>query len=179
MLKLKTLDNYSTILQHTQALTDECSEATLEQIGQHPRVVLTSNPCPCYLETLKDLNPCGVLGTWDNNLQQAISQLLAGRAYYSPMQYESPLTGKEREVLHLNARGLEVKDIAKQLHGCPSTINTHLKRIYEKLRLAFPHLKLENSRHLLLYWRGEWHLIQKNPQKSILKIGDAPLEKSV
>jgi DNA-binding NarL/FixJ family response regulator len=51
--------------------------------------------------------------------------------------------------------------MAEVLDCEPSTIKCHMKRIYEKLRLTFPNLRLENTRHLLLYWRGEWHLLQK------------------
>jgi DNA-binding NarL/FixJ family response regulator len=162
MLKTTTLENYHNLLQQAHALPDHCSEATILQLEQMPKLVLTSNPCPCYLETLKSLKPTGIFGTWDMALAKALAVLLEGKPYFSPMQYVSPLTPKEREVLHLNAKGFEVKEIAMMLHSQPCTVNTHFKRIYEKLRTSFPNLKLENNRHLVFYWRGEWHLIARN-----------------
>jgi DNA-binding NarL/FixJ family response regulator len=162
MLQTTTLENYHCLLQQAQTLPDNCSEATLTHLQNTPRVVLTSNPCPCYLETLRNLKPHGILGTWDKAIAKATAALLEGKPYFSPMLYESPLTPKEREVLHLNARGFEVKEIAVLLHSQPCTVNTHFKRIYEKLRTSFPNLKLENNRHLVFYWRGEWHLIERD-----------------
>lgn len=161
MLNTQTFENYNKAFDHIHPLPDHCCESTLEQLQHTSQVVLTSNPCPCYLETMHTFKPKGILGTRDNNLEQALHTLLRGERYYSPMLYKSPLTEKERHVLHCNAKGLEIKEIATLLHCEPCTIQTHMKRIYEKLRLAFPNLKLANTRHLLLYWRGEWHLLQK------------------
>jgi DNA-binding CsgD family transcriptional regulator len=110
------------------------------------------------------LKPHGILGTWDKAIAKATTALLEGKPYFSPMLYVSPLTPKEREVLHLNAKGYEVKEIAMLLQSKPCTVNTHFKRIYEKLRTCFPNLKLENNRHLVFYWRGEWHLIERSPE---------------
>lgn len=43
------------------------------------------------------------------------------------------LSGREREVLNRVARGQSVPTIAAELYVAPSTVKTHLQRLYEKL----------------------------------------------
>ncbi len=43
------------------------------------------------------------------------------------------LTPREQEVLDWMSNGLTQKEIAMQLFVSPSTVNTHLRNIYEKL----------------------------------------------
>lgn len=43
------------------------------------------------------------------------------------------LSPREREVLELMARGLSIPAMAKQLYLAPSTVKTHVQRLYEKL----------------------------------------------
>jgi len=45
------------------------------------------------------------------------------------------LSPREREVLELLARGYLYKEIADQLHISVPTVNTHIRRIYEKLHV--------------------------------------------
>ena len=56
--------------------------------------------------------------------------------FFKPTQNKSPLSPKENEVLALLAEGLSYKMIADKLGVSYSTINTHIKRIYEKLHVA-------------------------------------------
>jgi two-component system nitrate/nitrite response regulator NarL len=45
----------------------------------------------------------------------------------------STLSARELEILRLLASGLGQKQIARELHVSPKTVNTHVERIYEKL----------------------------------------------
>lgn len=56
--------------------------------------------------------------------------------YFKPTKKESPLSPKENEVLSLLAEGLSYKMVADKLGVSYTTINTHTKRIYEKLHIS-------------------------------------------
>ncbi len=56
--------------------------------------------------------------------------------YFKPEQIKSPLSPKENEVLALLAEGLSYKMVANKLGVSYTTINTHTKRIYEKLHIS-------------------------------------------
>jgi DNA-binding NarL/FixJ family response regulator len=56
--------------------------------------------------------------------------------YFKPNEKKSPLSPKENEVLALLAEGLSYKMVADKLAVSYSTINTHTKRIYEKLHIS-------------------------------------------
>ena len=43
------------------------------------------------------------------------------------------LSDREREVLRLVAAGRSAPEVARQLHVSPTTVKTHLQRVYEKL----------------------------------------------
>ena len=43
------------------------------------------------------------------------------------------LTVSERKVAHLVAEGLINREVARRLHVSPHTVNTHLRRVFEKL----------------------------------------------
>ena len=47
----------------------------------------------------------------------------------------SPLSGREREVLQLLAEGKATKEIAHMLHVSSKTVETHRKKIMDKLGL--------------------------------------------
>jgi DNA-binding NarL/FixJ family response regulator len=56
--------------------------------------------------------------------------------YFKPSEKKSPLSPKENEVLALLAEGLSYKMVADKLGVSYTTINTHTKRIYEKLHIS-------------------------------------------
>jgi DNA-binding NarL/FixJ family response regulator len=56
--------------------------------------------------------------------------------YFKPNNVKSPLSPKEREVLALLSEGLSYKMVADKLGVSYTTINTHIKRIYEKLHIS-------------------------------------------
>ena len=79
---------------------------------------------------------------------QAIEEVVEGGAamnpaiaqkvldYFKPVEKKSPLSPKETEVLSCLAEGLSYKMVADRLGVSYTTINTHTKRIYEKLHIS-------------------------------------------
>ncbi|MEV6681855.1 response regulator transcription factor [Streptomyces erythrochromogenes] len=49
---------------------------------------------------------------------------------------EPLLSARERQVLQMIAQGLSVPDMAKELYLAPTTVKTHLRRLYEKLGVS-------------------------------------------
>ncbi len=164
------------MLKQQKIMRDECHETTLQTAKN--MLIMTRNFCPCYIETLKLYKPRAVLGSWDNTLENGIAQVQKGKKYLSLIPYQSPLTPKERQVLRYNAVGLDAIQIGQKLGCGETTVQTHIKHIYSKLRLTFGFLELENNRQLLLYWCGDWHLIIKKelPVFEYLKSGTRKLE---
>lgn len=60
-------------------------------------------------------------------------ELAAGFEEYAEVKYS--LTGREKEVLQLLAKGLSNKEIAASLTITSETVKTHLKNIFEKLKV--------------------------------------------
>lgn len=56
--------------------------------------------------------------------------------HFKPTATKTPLSPRELEVLSLLAEGLSYKMAADQLKVSYTTINTHVKRIYEKLHIS-------------------------------------------
>ena len=79
---------------------------------------------------------------------QAISEIYEGGAvmnpaiakkvldYFKPKNIATPISPKEKEVLGLLSDGLSYKMVADKLGISYSTVNTHTKRIYEKLHIS-------------------------------------------
>lgn len=79
---------------------------------------------------------------------QAIEEVIEGGAamnpaiaqkvldYFKPSEHKSPLSPKETEVISLLAEGLSYKMVADRMGVSYTTINTHTKRIYEKLHIS-------------------------------------------
>jgi two-component system, NarL family, nitrate/nitrite response regulator NarL len=58
---------------------------------------------------------------------------LAGEIRRRAVPVGPSLSAREREVLRLIAEGLTIPTIASQLYLAPSTVKTHVQRLYEKL----------------------------------------------
>lgn len=56
--------------------------------------------------------------------------------YFKPVDIQSPLSNKEKEVFQLLAEGLSYKMIADTLRVSYSTVNSHIKHIYQKLKIS-------------------------------------------
>jgi DNA-binding NarL/FixJ family response regulator len=56
--------------------------------------------------------------------------------FFQPKKFDNPLSPKETEVLALLSEGLSYKMVGEKLGISYSTVNTHTKRIYEKLHIS-------------------------------------------
>lgn len=63
----------------------------------------------------------------------ALAASLAGEIRRRNEPDAPTLSGREREVLVMIARGLSIPAMAKELYLAPSTVKTHVQRLYEKL----------------------------------------------
>lgn len=97
-----------------------------------------SNGASGYI--LKSDNPKKILQAIEEvyeggaSMNPAIAQKIL--EYFQPKTEEKILTQKENEVLKLLAEGMSYKMIADKLCISYSTVNTHIKHIYEKLHIS-------------------------------------------
>ena len=80
------------------------------------------------LQAIEEVNEGGAV------MNPAIAQKVLD--YFKPTENKSPLSPKENEVLALLAQGMSYKMVADKLGVSYTTINTHTKRIYEKLHVS-------------------------------------------
>jgi DNA-binding NarL/FixJ family response regulator len=80
------------------------------------------------LQAIEEVNQGGAA------MNPAIAQKVLD--YFKPTKTENPLSPKENEVLACLADGLSYKMVADKLGVSYATINTHTKRIYEKLHIS-------------------------------------------
>jgi DNA-binding NarL/FixJ family response regulator len=79
------------------------------------------------VEAIKEVNEGGAV------MNPGIAQKVL--SYFSPRKDDNPLTAREVEVLQLLAEGNSYKMAAAQLDISFHTVNTHIKKIYEKLHV--------------------------------------------
>lgn len=93
--------------------------------------LLKRTPRAELLTALKDVHAGG--SPMSSNIARKIVQSFQ-RFSSAPSETED-LSPREREVLDLLARGYLYKEIAEALHISIPTVNTHIRRIYEKLHV--------------------------------------------
>ena len=93
--------------------------------------LLKRTPRAELLAAIKDVHGGG--SPMSSNIARKIVQSFQ-RFSSSPAAPDN-LSPREREVLELLARGYLYKEIADQLHISVPTVNTHIRRIYEKLHV--------------------------------------------
>jgi DNA-binding NarL/FixJ family response regulator len=93
--------------------------------------LLKRTPRTDLLAALKDVHAGG--SPMSSNIARKIVQSFQ-RFNTSPAETEN-LSPREREVLELLARGYLYKEIAAVLHISMPTVNTHIRRVYEKLHV--------------------------------------------
>ena len=93
--------------------------------------LLKRTPRAELLAAIKDVHAGG--SPMSSNIARKIVQSFQ-RFNTSPTETDN-LSPREREVLELLARGYLYKEIAESLHISVPTVNTHIRRIYEKLHV--------------------------------------------
>ena len=121
--------------------------------------LLKQTPRLELLESLKDVHSGGSPMTSNiaRKVVQAFQRQEAGAANAGGERASSEnLSPREREVLELLARGYLYKEIMEALQISRPTVNTYIRRIYEKLHVCsrsqavakFSHFSLDNPNHL-------------------------------
>jgi DNA-binding NarL/FixJ family response regulator len=94
--------------------------------------MLKRTPRAELLTAIKDVHAGG--SPMSSNIARKIVQSFQRFSSASPAEPDS-LSPREREVLELLARGYLYKEIAESLQISVPTVNTHIRRIYEKLHV--------------------------------------------
>lgn len=131
-------------------------EGVPKLLQEHPEVkvlVLSMQDDPRYVREAFAVGAGGYVlkEAADTEVVQAIRQVACGERYVHPelgarlvaasaearrLAEEDPLSDREREVLHLLARGYTNQEIAKQLFVSVRTAETHRAHVMQKLRLG-------------------------------------------
>jgi DNA-binding NarL/FixJ family response regulator len=93
--------------------------------------LLKRTPRADLLAALKEVHAGG--SPMSSNIARKIVQSF--QRFNSSTSQDENLSPREREVLELLARGYLYKEIAEALHISVPTVNTHTRRIYEKLHV--------------------------------------------
>ncbi len=93
--------------------------------------LLKRTPRAELLAALRDVYAGG--SPMSSNIARKIVQSF--QRFNAPPTATENLSPREREVLELLARGYLYKEIAEALHISGPTVNTHIRRIYEKLHV--------------------------------------------
>lgn len=72
----------------------------------------------------------------DSVLPPELVTALATQVHRQAGNQAPVLSGREREILQLIANGKSVPEMAEQLYLAPTTIKTHIRRLYEKLGVS-------------------------------------------
>jgi DNA-binding NarL/FixJ family response regulator len=94
--------------------------------------LLKRTPRAELLTAIRDIHAGG--SPMSSNIARKIVQSFQRFNATSPAEPDN-LSPREREVLELLARGYLYKEIADSLHISVPTVNTHIRRIYEKLHV--------------------------------------------
>ena len=106
--------------------------------------LLKRTPRAELLAAVKDVHAGG--SPMSSNIARKIVQSFQ-RFSPSPAEPDN-LSPREREVLELLARGYLYKEIAEALHISVPTVNTHIRRIYEKLHVRSRSQAIARFTHL-------------------------------
>ena len=125
-------------------------EATRQVLGRAPEVkvvALSVHDDPQYVAGMLEAGASGyvVKGAAPVEVLRAVRAALSGRTYLSPelagavydqmqtLAGHPELSEREREVVRLISEGLTTPEIARQVNLSENTVNTHRRRIMDKL----------------------------------------------
>jgi DNA-binding NarL/FixJ family response regulator len=133
-------------------------------------VVITDHPAPEYWEDVWEyginlliVSHADIL----SNINVQIKPTLGKRQRYTP-NTTTLLTPKERKVARAIGLGCEVDALSKRLETSPQCIRNILAKVNEKLQLS-------GQRQLLLYYTGQWHLLEQQGWQSPYENGQGGL----
>jgi DNA-binding NarL/FixJ family response regulator len=118
-------------------------------------LILSIHTEPSCVRAAFEAGACGYLTktSGPEEIERAVREVLADRFYVSsavaraavggtrnlgspPQAAGEALTPRETDILHLVAEGLGNKQIARRLDVAVTTVRTHLRSVYDKLRLG-------------------------------------------
>lgn len=124
-------------------LTDEdgllLTRHLLERFPEQKIVILSGYNLPVYRKEAKRIGASGFISK-DVEPEELLHILLAveGGATHFPREeiFVEDLTGSEKKILELVAKGLKRKEIAEQLFISERTASNHLQHVFEKLQVT-------------------------------------------
>jgi DNA-binding NarL/FixJ family response regulator len=120
--------NYPDIKVLMQTAFDD-SEKIFTSIKNGASGYILKNDKPLrILQAIEEVNQGGA------SMNPAIAQKVLD--YFKPSTAKNPLSPKENEIIALLADGLSYKMVADKLGISYATVNTHTKKIYEKLHIS-------------------------------------------
>jgi len=118
--------------QFVMLTVEENSECVFESLQAGATGYLVkSSPPERILEAIADVHRGG------SPISSQIARLLV-RTFQKPATPPNPeaaITARESEILALLARGYRSKEVADELGISPTTVNTHVRNVYEKLQV--------------------------------------------
>jgi DNA-binding NarL/FixJ family response regulator len=120
--------NFPKIKVLMQTAFDDSNKIFFSIVNGASGYILKNDKPQRILQAIEEVNEGGAV------LNPAIAQKVLD--YFKPQALDNPLSPKENEVLAYLADGLSYKMVADKLGVSFSTINTHTKKIYEKLHIS-------------------------------------------
>ncbi len=128
----------------------ELSKTVNKEYSHIKIIVLTQHSEPWIISKLMDLDIAAIVlksKTDKQELLHALKNVINGQKYYSPEIKEAffntdiekpekpPLTKREKEILELICKESTIKEIATELKVSASTVETHRKNLFIKLKV--------------------------------------------
>jgi DNA-binding CsgD family transcriptional regulator len=134
-------------------------------------VVITDNPCGAYWLDVLEAQP--IMGFVALGTEADIARALRAAQNNTPMHIHPPITLKltplERQVLRHLAFGFSNTEIAQKLQVNAQVVNNYVSTILSKVRATHPDLSIRNRTHLAFYYWGNWLILERRPEATLLR----------